>query len=424
MPRLKPQSVVITFPGDYRVLQQISKACKKASVPLEIRPDRHFFCQPDQFREFARGKSKVILETFYQHMRKKHKILLDRQGKPEGGSWNFDKENRHPFRKAPELSYAPYECPPDELSREVIDFVERRFRDHPGSLEHFQLPVHAADARTMLEHFIDYALPHFGKFQDAMWSNQAFLYHSRLSGLLNTHLLDPHECVNAAVEAYERGAAPLNSVEGFVRQILGWREFVRGMYWLHMPGYIDKNFFGAELALPRFYWDGETDMACMSQTMRFVLDHGYAHHIHRLMVAGQFALLFGVNPRSFHEWHMAMYLDAIDWVSLPNALGMSQYGDGGIVGTKPYCATGNYINRMSNFCGECRFDPKKAVGDDACPFTTLYWDFLDRNYAKLKNNARLKFQIVQLERKRESRELVPQIRKQARNLREQLASNR
>ena len=212
-------------------------------------------------------------------------------------------------------------------------------------------------------------------------------------------------CVEKAVEAYHRGKAPLNSVEGFVRQLLGWREFIRGVYWLHMPDYIEKNYLRHQADVPSFFWDGETDMECVRQSMQHVLRHGYAHHIHRLMVLGNLALLLGVHPRRFHEWHMAMYVDAVDWVSLPNTLGMSQHGDGGIVGTKPYVSTGNYIHRMSPFCGNCRYDPRQATGDDACPFTTLYWDFLDRHYRQLKKNHRMGMQLKNLEKKRKEGEI-------------------
>jgi deoxyribodipyrimidine photolyase-related protein len=249
-----------------------------------------------------------------------------------------------------------------------------------------------------------------------MWTGEPFLFHSRLSVALNLGLLDPRECVAAAVAAYESGKAPLNSVEGFVRQIVGWREFVHGVYWHFMPGYIEKNALGCEdRDVPSFYWDGGTEMRCVREGMQAVLDHGYAHHIVRLMVLGLFAQLLGVHPRRFHDWHMALYLDAIDWVSLPNTLGMSQYGDGGIVGTKPYCASGAYVKRMSNFCAGCRYDPKQAVGEKACPFTTLYWDFLARHRRRFAANRRLAMQMRNLDRKPAAD--VAAIRRQAKALR-------
>jgi deoxyribodipyrimidine photolyase-related protein len=257
----------------------------------------------------------------------------------------------------------------------------------------------------MLRDFVERSLPLFGRYEDAMWAEEPFVYHSRLSAPLNVKLLDPRACVEKAVEAYEKGEAPINSVEGFVRQIIGWREFIRGVYWLFMPDYAEKNHLRHQANVPDFFWDGETDMQCVRQSMKHVVRHGYAHHIHRLMVLGNLALLLGVHPRSFHEWHMGMYVDAVDWVSLPNALGMSQHADGGIVGTKPYVSTGNYIHRMSNFCRGCKYDYRRAAGDGACPFTTLYWDFLDRHYKQFKSNPRMGIQMKHVDKKRQQKEI-------------------
>jgi deoxyribodipyrimidine photolyase-related protein len=295
--------------------------------------------------------------------------------------------------------------------------VSQRFHHHPGSLEHFSLPVNASQADAFLRDFITHRLPYFGDYEDAMWTDQPFLYHSRLSAPLNVKILNPRRCLEMALAAYEELNAPIHCVEGFVRQIVGWREYIRGLYWLHMPVYQDLNYFDQEADLPKFFWDGDIDMNCFRQTMKFILAHGYAHHIHRLMVVGLFALLFGVHPKKFHDWHLAMYVDAIDWVSLPNTLGMSQFGDGGIVGSKPYCASGNYISRMSNFCSSCAFKPEKSLGADACPFTTLYWDFLDRQYDRLKKNGRMAYQLNALAGKRSQPEHMSAIRHQAEKLR-------
>jgi deoxyribodipyrimidine photolyase-related protein len=347
---------------------------------------------------------------------------MSHDGKPGGGAWNFDQENRNTFGAGgPDSVPAPPRFRPDQSTRAVLAVVASRFSNHPGGLAKFDLAVTSHDAHCLLDHFTKHALPQFGRYQDAMWCGEPFLYHSRLSSSLNLKLLNPRECVSAATAAYERGSAPLNSVEGFVRQVLGWREYIRGIYWSRMPNYRSLNYFGHTLDVPPFYWDGNTDMACVHDCMRQVLEHGYTHHIVRLMVFGLLAQLVGVDPRRFHEWHMAMYVDAVDWVSLPNALGMSQYADGGIVGTKPYCATGNYLNRMSNYCGRCRYSPKVAIGENACPFTTLYWDFLDRHYRKLLGNARLAFQIRNLERKRSKGELAG-VRRQAEALRTRWSS--
>jgi len=400
--RFKPERLVVVHPGDYRVLNDLQQTAEKHELTLEVRTDRHFYCQPEEFAEYMEGKKDLRLEYFYRWLRKKHRILVEDDDSPVGGDWNYDHDNRESFNKqGPESGLKPRRFRPDDVTREVLELVAARFAEHPGSLDHFDLPVTHSEARTKLREFIKHRLPNFGEFEDAMWTGETYLYHSHLSACLNLKLLNPRECVDMAVEAYEQGSAPLNSVEGFVRQILGWREFIRGIYWMHMPDYAERNYFEHELDVPSFFWDGETDMRCVSESMQHVIEHGYAHHIHRLMVLGNLSQTLGVHPLKFHEWHMAMYLDAIDWVSLPNTLGMSQFGDGGIVGTKPYCASGNYINKMSNFCGNCRYNYKKRVGEDACPFTTFYWEFLDRHYNRLKNNRRLNFQIKNLERLRE-----------------------
>ncbi|MEM9702844.1 MAG: cryptochrome/photolyase family protein, partial [Planctomycetota bacterium] len=347
----------------------------------------------------------LLLETFYRQMRKKHDVLMD-DGEPVGGEWNLDHDNRESFSKAgPDSPTPPHRFRPDAVTEAVCEMVESRFADHPGTLENFTLPVDRSEALTMLRDFIHRQLPLFGKYEDAMWTDEEFLYHSRLSAPLNLKLITPQECVEKAVAAYHDGHAPLNSVEGFVRQLLGWREFIRGVYWRFMPDYADRNELQAEGRLPEFFWTGETEMTCVRESMRSVLKHGYAHHIQRLMVLGNLALNLGVHPYKFHEWHVQLYLDSVDWASLPNTLGMSQHGDGGVVGTKPYCASGNYINKMSNYCKNCRFNPKKSVGENACPQTVFYWDFLARHEERFEGNFRMKFQVKNVRRKREKGEL-------------------
>ncbi|MES1942000.1 a deoxyribodipyrimidine photolyase-like protein [Salinisphaera sp. T5B8] len=413
---LAPERLVMTECGDYRVHDMLSECAETHGLNLQVRPDRHFYCSLDTFDEWAGSRSSLVLEDFYREMRRTHDVLMV-NGKPAGGDWNFDKSNRQSFGRN-----GPGELPhvrgfrPDDTTQAVIDMVEARYADHPGDIDGFDLPVTHAEARTALRDFVDHRLARFGAYQDALWTDLRFGYHSRLSAALNLHLIGPRECVEAAVSAYHDGDAPIESVEGFVRQILGWREFVRGVYWQQMPGYIRRNVLRAQLPVPQSYWDGDTDMACVADAMANVLENGYAHHIQRLMVLGLFALNAGVHPHAFHDWHMAMYLDAIDWVSLPNALGMSQFGDGGVLGTKPYCASGNYINKMSNYCKNCRFDYRKATGDDACPVTTLYWDFLDRHADVFEDNHRMVFQIKNLEKKRQDAELMTAIRDQAKAL--------
>ena len=393
------QSLVVVQPGDYRVLIQLREWSVSRNINLQILTDAHFLVSPEEFEKYTVGKKTLVMEYFYREQRKKYKILVDEQGKPEGGAWNYDSDNRKTFGKTgPQEVPQPPSFSPDQISKEVCMLVEQRFPDHPGNLSNFNVPVTHKQANRQLTWFIEEALPNFGPYEDAMWSGEPFLYHSRLSIALNLKLISPLVCIQKAIDAYENGKATLASVEGFVRQVLGWREFIRGVYWKYMPDYEQKNALEAKRNVPTFFWDGNTEMACVKDTMQSVLDHGYAHHIQRLMILGNLAQLIGVHPHHFHTWHMAMYLDAVDWVSLPNALGMSQFGDGGIVGTKPYCSTGNYINKMSNFCKNCRFNYKKKSGENACPFTALYWDFLDRNKEQLMSNPRMKFAYNNLEK--------------------------
>jgi deoxyribodipyrimidine photolyase-related protein len=416
---LQPQKLIMVLPGDYRVLMALQQTAKALEVPLVIHPDNHFFCSRDEFQHYAADKNSLLLEHFYRYMRRSRHILVTPEDKPVGGKWNYDHLNRQSFgRHAPPEISPPLPFPPDGLTREVMALVRQRFQHYPGSLEHFNLPVNASQADLFLQDFIEHRLANFGRYEDAMWTDQPFLYHSRLSAPLNLKLLNPRQCLEKALGAYGEQQAPLSSVEGFVRQILGWREYIRGIYWRYMPDYQDHNYFDHQSDLPCFFWDGNTEMNCFRQTMQFILAYGYSHHIHRLMVVGLFALLFGVHPKKFHNWHLAMYVDAIDWVSLPNTLGMSQYGDGGIVGTKPYCASGNYIRGMSNFCEACTFKPEKSAGSDACPFTTLYWDFLDRHNDKLKRNFRLAYQLRALENKRSQSGQMAAIRQQADHLKQ------
>lgn len=397
--KMRPDKIIVVKPGDHRVEHALSQAARSLDCPLEIRTDRHFICDPETFTAFARGRKTLVLETFYRQMRRQHGILM-RGGQPVGGSWNFDAENRRPLRAADANAVPAMRAfPPDGITREVIALVAKRFPESPGRLDAFDYPVSADDAGAALDDFIAQRLAGFGTYQDAMLTGEPYLFHSRLSCVLNLHLLDPRDAIDAAVAAHERGDAPINSVEGFVRQILGWREYVRGIYWLKMPEYARLNALEADLPMPRYMWSAETDMNCVRQSVTQLIDHAYAHHIQRLMVLGLNALLLGVHPYQVHEWHMSMYADAIDWVSLPNVLGMSQYGDGGIVGTKPYAASGSYISRMSDYCSGCRYDPKRASGDDACPFTTLYWDFLARNRKRLESNRRMQLQFKNLDRK-------------------------
>jgi len=386
--KAKPRRLLLCEPGEYRLATRITEACDKARVPLSIRPDTHFLCSREDFAAWAKGRRELRMEFFYREMRRRNHVLMQ-DGKPEGGRWNFDAENRAGFAKGgPGELPQPPRFSPDDITREVLALVERRFPKHPGSLEHFAWPVTRKDALRALADFISHRLPRFGLHQDAMWSGMPFGWHSLLSAALNLKLLDPREVIAAAEQAWRDGAVPLESAEGFIRQILGWREFIRGVYWLDMPGLLEANHFGHERPLPQFYWTGDTPMNCMREAIGQTLSHGYAHHIQRLMVTGNFALLAGINPRLVHEWYLAVYVDAVEWAELPNTAGMALYANGGRFTSKPYIASGAYINRMSNYCGNCRYDPKQKTGPRACPFTTLYWNFLDRHEEAFARNQR------------------------------------
>lgn len=397
--RHEPERVLVLQPGDYRVQQMLQAACDSAEVPMTVHEDPHFLCKLDDFRGWADGRKLFRMEDFYRWMRKRTRILMD-DGDPVGGQWNFDADNRKSFGKSgPGELPEPAQFAADDITEAVFELVEDRFGDHPGSLEHFAWPVTPDQAREALDDFIANRLPDFGRYQDAMWAGEPALYHALISSSLNLKLIDPQTVIDAAVSAYEDGDAPIEAVEGFVRQILGWREFVRGLYFLRMPDFADENALGAEHDLPGLYWSGDTQMACLADAVGQTLEHAYAHHIQRLMVTGLFALLLGVEPRQVHAWYLAVYVDAVEWVELPNTLGMSQYADGGVLGSKPYVASGKYIQRMSNYCAGCQFDPGDATTENACPFTTLYWDFLARHSDDLSDNQRMRFQFKNLERK-------------------------
>ena len=398
---LSPERLIMTEAGEWRVQEAIAAVAKREKVPLEVRNDRHFFQTRADFAAHAEGRKMLRMEFFYREVRRKHGVLLDKKGEPEGGQWNFDHDNRGSFSKGgpqAEKLRAPIMTPPDAITRAVLALVAKRFASHPGELEAFAWPVTPEEARGALRDFIEHRLSSFGKFEDAMWMDEPWLFHSRISAAMNLKLLNPREVVAAAEQAYRAGKVPLASAEGFIRQILGWREYVRGIYWHHMPRYLGLNALGAKEKLPEFYWTGKCEMNCLRQSIGQTLAHGYAHHIQRLMVTGLYGLLLGVEPQKVHAWYLAVYVDAVEWVELPNTLGMSQYGDGGIMASKPYAATGKYIDRMSNYCAGCRFDPAKSVGEEACPFTTLYWDFLIRHEALLAKNQRMALQIKNIAR--------------------------
>jgi deoxyribodipyrimidine photolyase-related protein len=403
----------MTAPGDWRVLQQLKAVVETAGLTLEVREDRHFFTSVRDFAAHAKGRKSLRLEYFYRELRQRYQILMD-DGQPVGGQWNFDADNREAFGPQgpgpvpPRASFAP-----DALTQEVISLVNTRFAQHPGTLDSFAWPVTRSQAMVALQRFVEDRLPLFGRYEDALWPGEPWLYHSHLSAAMNLKLLSAREVVHAVEEAFRAGRAPLQSAEGFIRQILGWREYVRGIYWTQMPGYLDLNALDAHEDLPDWFWTGDTDMACLRDAITQTLEYGYAHHIQRLMVTGLYALLLGVKPQEVHRWYLSVYVDAVEWVELPNTLGMSQYGDGGLMASKPYVATGKYIQRMGGPCKDCRYDPGLREGDRACPYTTLYWDFLMRHESSLAKNARMALQVKNVVRLTEEQKQAVRDRAQA-----------
>lgn len=379
--------VIATEPGEWRVWQMMTGWRAALGLPVEIRPDTRFFCSRDQFAALSKARKTSRMEYFYREMRRQSGILMEGDA-PIGGQWNFDSDNRKPLPKGAILP-TRLRFDPDETTRAVMAEVAQRFGTSFGDLEPFGWPVTRDQALQALDHFITVALPHFGDVQDAMKAGEDFLYHSLLSPALNCGLLLPEEVCRAAEAAHTAGQAPLNAVEGFVRQILGWREFVRGIYWREMPGYAETNALDAHRPLPDLYWTGQTKMRCMAEAVSSTRRTGYAHHIQRLMVTGNFALLAGLSPAAVEEWYLAVYVDAFDWVELPNTHGMVLHADGGRIGSKPYAASGAYINRMSDYCGGCAYDVKEKLGPKACPFNYLYWDFIARHEDRFANNPRM-----------------------------------
>ncbi|MGB5541242.1 MAG: cryptochrome/photolyase family protein [Gammaproteobacteria bacterium] len=410
----RPEYIQMLQAGDARVQADIEATARQANLPLEVLDDPHFLVDNNTFSAWLAKRRQPRLEHFYRMVRKQTGILM-RDGEPLGGKWNFDAANRASFgRQGTPQSPLPPAFAPDRITREVIRLVNREFPGHPGRLDAYDWPVTPSQADTALEDFIHHRLARFGTYQDAMWTAEPFLYHALISSSLNLKLLDPRHVLRAAEQALEDGIAPLNGVEGFVRQILGWREYVHGIYWARMPEYAGLNALHADRELPDFYWTGDTEMVCLRETLQQILEHGYAHHIQRLMVTGLFCLLLGVRPQAVHAWYLAMFVDAVEWVELPNTLGMSQYADGGYLASKPYVASGNYLNRMSNYCTGCRYNPGRATGDDACPFTTLYWDFLSRHRDRFAQHPRTALQWRNLGRL--DAETLTAVRRQAEHL--------
>ena len=390
------EKLIVTKPGEWRLLADIEDWPDLFDVEVELRDDTRFIATLDDFSDWAADRKQLRMEYFYREMRRKTGLLMDGD-EPAGGEWNYDQENR---KRLPNSKQTPQRwfCEPDDITQEVMDLVEDQFPDNFGRLRPFNYGVTQKQAEAARDAFISDILPGFGDYQDAMAQEEPWMWHSILSLYLNVGLLDPLDLCKRAEAAWREGRAPLNAVEGFVRQILGWREYVRGLYWYKGPEYKNSNFLNAQNDMPEFYWTGETDMACMSDAIQQTIEHAYAHHIQRLMVTGNFALLTGIHPDQVNNWYMRVYADAYEWVELPNTHGMAIFADGGVIASKPYAASANYINKMSDYCGNCRYNHKGRVEDDACPFNALYWNFLIGNQDVLQTNPRMGLVLKNVDR--------------------------
>ncbi|WP_179380151.1 cryptochrome/photolyase family protein [Jannaschia marina] len=377
------EEVIATEPGEFRLIS----ALEECPVPVHLFPDDRFLCSHTEFEGWAEGRKELRMEWFYREMRRKTGLMMEGD-KPAGGKWNYDHDNR---KRAPKglAPPGPLRHAPDKMTRDVIELVRARFGNRWGSLDDFWFATTREEAQASLAHFVEHSLPTFGDYQDAMVAGEPFMFHALLSPYINAGLLGWREVCEAAEAAWSKGDVPINAAEGFIRQIIGWREYIRGVYFLEGPDYPTRNELGATRALPDFYWDGDTDMACVSEVVRTTMAEAYAHHIQRLMVTGNFALLAGLDPGQVSEWYLVVYADAYEWVEAPNVVGMSQFADGGVVASKPYVSGGNYINKMSDYCKGCAYSVSTKTGDGACPFNLLYWDFLNRHRARFEGNPRM-----------------------------------
>jgi deoxyribodipyrimidine photolyase-related protein len=394
----QPEAVCCTEPGEYRLRRAMADWTRALDVPFELLGDTRFLASHDDFRQWAAGRKQLRMEYFYRDMRQRYGLLLDGDGGPEGGRWNYDRENRAGWRG--EDVPPPREgTSPDALTRAVIREVDERFADCPGDLSEFAWAVTREDAEAELEAFCRRRLSRFGHYQDALADGEPWLFHSRLSAYLNIGLLEPLAVCRRVESAWRAGDCELAAAEGFIRQILGWREYVRGIYWLEMPGYRERNALSAHRPLPAWFWTGDTDMRCLSQALEQSLSLGYAHHIQRLMVIGNFALLAGLSVEAVCEWYLGVYVDAFEWVELPNTLGMALHADNGLMASKPYAASGKYVQRQGDHCRHCRYDPRRVTGEDACPYNALYWHFIDRHRQRFSGNPRMKLVLANWRRK-------------------------
>lgn len=377
----------VCAPGEWRLWSAMTGWADALGIPVDVVEDSRFLCPLDTFRDWAAGRKQLRMEYFYRDMRKRYQILLE-DGEPAGGKWNYDADNRVGWRGQCDIPARP-DVSPDALTQEVIALVEQAFPDNPGDLSQFRLAVTHEQAAAQFDWFCQHALGNFGTYQDALVEESPWVFHSLISMYINCGLLEPLSVCREVELAWRRGDCSLSAAEGFIRQILGWREYVRGVYWLLMPEYAERNTFDARRPLPEFFWTADTDLRCLQKALEQSLDLGYAHHIQRLMVIGNFALLAGLDVASVCAWYLAVYVDAYEWVELPNTLGMALHGDRGAMASKPYAASGKYIQKQGNHCKACKYDPSKTTGDGACPYNSLYWHFVDRHAEYLTKNARM-----------------------------------
>ncbi|MDQ1918832.1 cryptochrome/photolyase family protein [Massilia pseudoviolaceinigra] len=375
-------------PDEYRLDLQLAHYAARLPVPGTMVGSEHFLTARDEAERIFAGRAQWLMEHFYRQMRLVHGVLVEQGGKPAGGQWNFDHDNRKPWRGAPP---EPFDARVQHDHSALWESIRAAGVDSFGRPDAARIvwPQDRAEALTHLDAFIQHGLPHFGDYQDAMHTSAPRLFHSMLSFALNTKMLHPREVIAEAEDAWRAGHAPLHAVEGFIRQILGWREYVRGVYWANMPGYGEHNVFAHTTPLPSWFWDGKTKMRCLRHAIGQSLDAAHAHHIQRLMIIGNFSLLAGLEPNQVHQWYLGVYVDAFEWVEMPNTIGMSQFADGGLLATKPYVSSAAYIDRMSDYCKGCHYDKKARLGETACPFNALYWNFFERNAQRLSGNQRL-----------------------------------
>ena len=391
------RKLILTEPAEYRLLESFYNNFPTLGIPFEIREDNRFLCSKEEFAIYNSQQKSLMMENFYHYMRKKTGYLMNKSSKPIGGKWNFDHDNRSPFKNDMPIPQRPI-FKPDDTTNAVIKMVEKEFEDNFGTLKSFNEAVTEEQAEEVLQYFIEHCLTYFGKYQDAMVDGEPLMFHSRISHLLNIGLLTAKYVCDEALKKIDQ--VPLSSIEGFIRQVIGWREYIRGVYWTNMPDYVESNFFNFHRKLPEFYWNGKCKMNCVKSVVQSTERYAYSHHIQRLMITGNLALLMGIKPQKVHEWYLAVYDDAYEWVELPNTIGMALYADGGAMSTKPYISSGNYINKMSNFCKTCSYKVKEKTGPKACPFNYLYWNFLDQERDKLSTNRRLFMPYKNLNKKK------------------------